>query len=283
MTPAAAQDGSAPAARVNGETISQQDLINRLRADYGSAVLEQLITELLVAQEAKRLRIEVTDVDVDQRIRRQVAQLPPGTTLEQALQKQNPPIGMSTYRELIRMLLRLEKMVEKEVVVTDTEVLNYLKGRPDLTEQTEQVQLEGLVVRDRKLADQLYQEASKRNQDFEKLSRVFSTRDQKVERVPLGWQKVGEVPEIPLNARKGYVSVPVEVTPGTGVYWIYRVVDRQAARRKSLDEARKDARAALLEFKLAEKSGERLEKIRQQNASKIERTLPKSNEQKDEG
>ncbi|MCS6861572.1 MAG: peptidyl-prolyl cis-trans isomerase [Abditibacteriales bacterium] len=272
-----AQEMDAPVARVNGETISQRELVNRLLADYGEGILDQLITELLVAQEAKRLGINVTDVDVDQRLRKQAAQLPEGTTLEEFLRKQNPPIGMTTYREILRMLLRLEKMVEKEVSVTEAEVVQFLRSRPDLAEQPEQIKVEGLVVRDRKLADELYQEASRRKQDFEKLARLYNNRQQRVDRVELGWQRSGTVLEIPPNAAKGYVSPPIEATPGTGIFWIYRVVDKQAGRKKSLEEAKKAAREALLELKLADKASERLAQIRKQNERNIQKMLPQRN------
>lgn len=274
---ARAQDANAPVAHVNGEAISQRDLVNRLMADYGEGILEQLITELLVAQEAKRLGINVTDADVDQRIRKQAAQLPQGTTLEEFLRKQNPPIGMTTYREILRTLMRLEKMVEKEVSVTEAEVVQFLRNRPDLAEQPEQIQVEGLVVRDKKLAEQLYQEASKRKQDFEKLARFYTNREQKVDRVELGWQRSGTILEIPPNASKGYVSPPIEATPGTGIFWIYRVVDKQAGRKKSLEEAKKAAREALLELKSADKAGERLAQIRKQNEKNVQKMLPKGN------
>lgn len=277
VTAALAQEADAPVARVNGETISRRDLVNRLIADYGESILDQLITELLVAQEARRLGINVTDVDVDQRIRKQAAQLPQGTTLEEFLSKQNPPIGITTYREILRTLLRLEKMVEKEVSVTEAEVIQFLRNRPDLAEQPEQIKVEGLVVRDRKLADELYQEASKRKQDFEKLARLYTNREQKVDRVELGWQRSGTILEIPPNASKGYVSPPIEATPGTGVIWIYRVVDKQAGRKKSLEEAKKAAREALLELKLADKASERLAQIRKQNEKNIQKMLPKGN------
>jgi hypothetical protein len=276
VAPARAQDANAPVARVNGETISQRDLVNRLLSDYGEGILDQLITELLVAQEAKRLGINVTDVDVDQRIRKQAAQLPPGTTLEEFLRKQNPPIGMTTYREILRTLMRLEKMVEKEVSVTEAEVVQFLRNRPDLAEQPEQIQIEGLVVRDKQLAEQLYQEASKRRQDFEKLARLYTNREQKVDRVELGWQRSGTILEIPPNASKGYVSPPIEATPGAGIFWIYRVVDKQAGRKRSLEEAKKAAREALLELKLADKAGERLAQIRKQNEKNVQKMLPRS-------
>ncbi len=277
VTAARAQDANAPVAHVNGETISQRDLVNRLMADYGEGILEQLITELLVAQEAKRLGINVTDVDVDLRIRKQAAQLPQGTTLEEFLRKQNPPIGMTTYREILRTLMRLEKMVEKEVSVSEAEVVQFLSNRPDLAEQPELIKVEGLVVRDKKLADELYQEAKKRRQDFEKLARLYTNREQKVDRVELGWQRSGTILEIPPNASRGDVYPPIEATPGAGIFWIYRVVDKQAGRRKSLEEAKKAAREALLELKLAAKAGERLDQIRKQNEKNVQKMLPKGN------
>jgi parvulin-like peptidyl-prolyl isomerase len=261
---AQAQEASAPVARVNGEVITHSELVKRLIADYGNAILEQLITELLVAQEAKRLGIEVAEKDVDLRIRQQIAQLPAGMTLEQALSKQTPPMSVTTYREMIRMLLRLEKMVEKDktVVVTNNEVVQYLSNNPELTQQPEQVRLEGIVIRDQVLADKLYNEAARRNQNLQKLAQVYGTREQPVDYVELGWQKVSVVPDMPPNPPKGFVTKPQEATPG--IYWIYRVMDKQAGRRKSQKEAENDARAALMEVRIAKAASDRLERIRKE-------------------
>ena len=57
-------------ATVNGEKITKQELYDAFVANGGASILEQLISERLIAQEAAKLGIEVTDAEVQQEIDR---------------------------------------------------------------------------------------------------------------------------------------------------------------------------------------------------------------------
>jgi foldase protein PrsA len=72
VKPAAAGQAAASdkaAAIVDGETISRDELVSAVMAASGSRVLELLIVEKLVEQEAKRRNITCTEAEFDQRLR----------------------------------------------------------------------------------------------------------------------------------------------------------------------------------------------------------------------
>src|SRR5438128_8946143 len=64
---AAASDGPV-LATVNGQPITQEELVQRLLSYHGKASLEAMINRMLVTQEAKRLGVTVTDAELDARV-----------------------------------------------------------------------------------------------------------------------------------------------------------------------------------------------------------------------
>src|SRR5713226_5903689 len=64
---AAASDGSV-LATVNGQPITQEELVQRLLSYYGKSSLEAMVNRMLVNQEAKRLGVTVTDTEMDARL-----------------------------------------------------------------------------------------------------------------------------------------------------------------------------------------------------------------------
>ena len=116
---------------VNGEKIMESVVIAELKARWGFAVREQLITAAIVNQEAKKKGITVTEAEVDTALK----------TTKSDIESRYRATGQSftewlianqytlvSYRSFLRTRLLLEKMVKPEVKVTDDDVSKYYEA-----------------------------------------------------------------------------------------------------------------------------------------------------------
>lgn len=114
------------AASVNGEPISKSSLIDALKQQSGRDTLEGLIAERLIMQEAKNRKIEVTQDEINQevkKIEKNVAAQ--GQKLDQILVMQG--LSKEKFQEQIKIQKVLEKMLAKDIVVSDQEIDEFIK------------------------------------------------------------------------------------------------------------------------------------------------------------
>lgn len=115
------------AAIVNGQPISRLSIIQELEKQGGKRTLDNTITKILVLQEANKHNIAISQKEVDTEIKKiedNIAKQ--GIKLDQALQAQ----GM-TRNELIdqiKLQLLAQKLVEKDIKVTDKEIDDYINN-----------------------------------------------------------------------------------------------------------------------------------------------------------
>ncbi len=104
------------AAVVNGETISQAELDARLQARAGAQVLEDLINEKLILQEAEKQKIKVTDKDINGKL----AELKEGFPSEQEFEKnlKDNNMTLAEAKQQIRIQLSMAKLLEKTIDIT---------------------------------------------------------------------------------------------------------------------------------------------------------------------
>jgi len=119
--PAVAQSGPGIAAVVNDEPISQFDIDQRIKLNkvMGQAsgsrkmILEELIEETLQRQEAKRLKIPVTDKEINKTIERMVTQRRSTTEI---LNKRLEKVGInpSLVRQRVKALLAWQRILSRK-------------------------------------------------------------------------------------------------------------------------------------------------------------------------
>lgn len=127
------------AAQVNGKPISRLALWMELEKQYGTEMLDSLVTKELVMQEGKKNNIVVTDAEIDAEIatisENIVAQ---GSTLDEALLQAN--LTLPALRENIVFQKTLEKLASPNSTVTDEELEQALTQFADPeTEVTEEM------------------------------------------------------------------------------------------------------------------------------------------------
>ena len=113
------------AATVNGSPISRLAVVKRLENSSGKGTLDSLITEKLIARELDKNNVNVTEEEIDAKIKtveEQVTQQ--GTSLKDALQSEG--ITEAEFRKQTSTQIRIEKMFQDKTQVSDEEVAKYI-------------------------------------------------------------------------------------------------------------------------------------------------------------
>jgi len=114
------------AATVNGSPISRLAIIQKLEKASGKNLLDSLITEKLIQDEANAKKIVVSNDEINAEIKRIEDQITAqGGTLDAALSAQG--MSMDDLKKQIILQKEVEKLVADKINVTDEEVAQYIK------------------------------------------------------------------------------------------------------------------------------------------------------------
>lgn len=269
--PAAAQD---PVASVNGEPITRQMLVDRLTAEFGKNLLDDLIDEMIVAQEVRRLNVTVTEAEVEARVDQQKLTLPPGVRWEKwLLERRFTP---EAYRERMRTLVRLEKIVTPTIKVADEAIGSLLLANPGLFNEPDRVRLRGIKKREATHAESVRRAAVAKLEPFDKLAERYSEDagsaplggDQGWKPVVIDANKQSILDHFGLKKDKGSISGVITAEDG---YWVYEVVEYQAGKPKSLAEKKKLARDYIFNEQLNAAAFRYFDELKRK--ARIERTI----------
>ena len=133
-------------ATVNGQPIFRSTLIKELEAQSGPQILDNLVLETLVRQEAAARKITVSDQEIADETKKLEAKL---ASQQQNLDQLLAVQGMSRamLNEQLRLQLLVEKMVDrKNITVSDDEVKKYFEdNKAFLPKNVKQEELTGEV------------------------------------------------------------------------------------------------------------------------------------------
>jgi foldase protein PrsA len=144
------------AAMVNGRPITRFSEIQELEKRYGKTTLDSLITKALIQEEIQKQKVSISQKEIDDEIKR----------LEDMLSKQNQKLDDAlliegiTKTELISQIKtqkEIEKIIAKDIIVTDKEVTDYIASNSANTPKD--IKVDDLKAQVRKsLQDQKMQE-----------------------------------------------------------------------------------------------------------------------------
>ena len=117
-------------ALINNRPIWRWQFNQALEDQYGNQILNQLINEQLIKQEAKKENIVVSQEKIDQEISQIENRLGPDSSLEEVLTLQN--LSLEKLREEIKSQLILEELLSRGLEISKEEVDQYLKENEDL-------------------------------------------------------------------------------------------------------------------------------------------------------
>ena len=241
------------AAVVNGAAITEFDLQNAMRSELVRAglnpknpahqeqirllerrVLENMISDIILAQEAERMKVTATDADVESELAQMKGRAKlsePDFERQLAAQGLSLPELRARLRNNILKSRLLSTMVGRKVVVTKEEVEAYYYAHQDQFSGARNVRFALLVYPPSESADTWAARIKSGKADFDKVTRQISEGPRKEEGGDLGemaWEDVapglrellvrmkpGDVsPVLDLGGRKGQVKL-LAMTAGT--------------------------------------------------------------------
>lgn len=115
------------AATVNGQPVSRFEIIKRLEKKDGKTALDNVITEILVLQEAKKLNATVTDAEVNAEVARVKEEVTKsGQNLETLLGFEK--MTMKEFEMQIRLQKTAEKVLADKIAVTEEEIASFIEA-----------------------------------------------------------------------------------------------------------------------------------------------------------
>jgi hypothetical protein len=124
------------AATVNGQPVSRLAVITELEKQSGEAVLDNMITRILVAQEAKENNVEVTSEEIEEEVNRIKNQFKEqGQDLDALLTAQG--LSQEKFRDEVRIQLLVTKILGDQAKVSDDEFNEFLSNNQGLIAEDE--------------------------------------------------------------------------------------------------------------------------------------------------
>lgn len=276
-------------ARVNGEVITQeefegflhqQDLEESLALATDNEdgrklkrdLLERMIDDRLMLQEARRHFFTVDPKEVDREVERVLGQYPP-EQVEELLRQQK--LDREGYRRRTEQLLLIRRLLEQEVVdrqaVSREDVEKYYQTRLQEFVRPEEVRVRQIVTRTEAEATALRQKILN-GASFEDLARQYSLGPEGKRGGDLGFFPRGRMPpaieQAAFELWGGRVSA---VVPSPYGFHLFQLIERRPARTLSLDEARPEIQRRILEERAKEAETLYLRTLRER--ANIERDL----------
>lgn len=121
-------------ATINGQPIWRTTIIQELERQSGQKELDNLISKLLILQEAKKQNVSISDEEIDSEVKKlEESFSKQGQNLDQLLQMQG--ISRSEFLEQVRIRKTVEKLAGKDISVTEQEVNDYFEQNKNLLPQ----------------------------------------------------------------------------------------------------------------------------------------------------
>lgn len=223
----------------------------QLRKQFREQVLNALIDQKLVLQEAKRRRIAVSEAEVNNRIEeaKKTANIKSQAELEQVLKESG--LTLDAFKAQVRdsmIRLKIIDLVTGDVTVTATQVADHYKKNMTTFKTPERVKARQILVADETTANKVLGEL-KQGKRFEDLAKKYSTDAQtKDQGGAMPWlvkEQLDPAMAGPIFAlRPGQVSGAIKAADGVHVI---RLDQKEIPRQKAFKEVQAEIKQQLLD------------------------------------
>jgi len=141
---------------VNNKPIFRWQLVNTLQTRFGQQTLEQILSEELIAEEARKQKIEVTQTEIESKTTEIVQGLGENVNLDDLLRFQG--LDKRDFENQLRLQLTVAKILGRDIAISDADIDTYIeKNRSSLT-ATQPAQLRDeakQAILDQKISEKL--------------------------------------------------------------------------------------------------------------------------------
>ncbi|MBT2656136.1 peptidylprolyl isomerase [Bacillus sp. ISL-18] len=236
-------------AKFNGESISKDELYDKMVEQYGSATVDQIISDKIVAAEAAKQKVTVSNSAVNKEIDNLKEQYGGDDAFNQALQSNNTTL--TVVKNDLKNYLILKKLMEPDIKITDEEMKTYFEENKDSFASAEQVKASHILVTDEKTAKEIKQKLDN-GEDFAALAKKYSTDEgTKANGGELGYFAKGtmvtEFDNVAFSLPVNTISDPVKTQYG---YHIIKVEAKKAAQAANYEDSKAQIKETLFDQKV---------------------------------
>lgn len=241
-------------AEVEGENITKEELYNLLVEQNGKQVLDSLIVEKIINLEIKKNDIKVSDEKVQEEFDKLKENYNGEDMFNEAIESHG--ITVETIKEDIAMNIKMKKLIEPYISISDEEISTYFEDKKDMLNQKEQVKASHILVETKEKAEEVKQKIST-GEDLAELAKEYSMDNSNKDKGgELGFfsrgQMLPEFEEVAFSLKIGEISEPVKTQLG---YHIIRVDEKKEAKEAKFEDSKEQIRNSILEERIPEAYG----------------------------
>lgn len=217
-------------------------------------VLDKMVTDSMIVAYGKKHGVEISDDELEKQLNERKNRMNP-KTFENILNEKNIPY--SRWKQITEDELRvqyvLDKMLSKDLVVTESEIKNYYRENSADYQVPERVRVRQIVTDSKDKSQEIYARLLA-GENFAKIAVNHSQSPDRARGGDLGYFAKGSYPQVfddnCFKLKKGEVSPVVKSEYG---YHIFKLLDRKPAGEKTILEVAGQIHQILFEEKLKAK------------------------------
>ncbi|MBT2723600.1 peptidylprolyl isomerase [Bacillus sp. ISL-46] len=236
-------------AKFNGEAISKDDLYSEMVEQYGAATVDKIIGDKIVAAEAKKQKINITNSILNKEVEKLKASYGGEEAFKQALESNNTTLAF--LKQDLKNYLTIKQLLEPQIEITEEEMKTYFDENKDSFADAEQIKASHILVADEKTANEVKQKLNDGG-DFAELAKDYSTDDStKDSGGDLGYfakeTMVTEFEDVAFGLAVDQVSKPVKTEYG---YHIIKVEAKKKAKEANYNDSKEEIKETLVDQKI---------------------------------